>query len=160
MAAVFQANKFLDKRYPRNTAVLNGFCCSSGGSEDGVRTSSDARPEPDSRNDEHINGSDVRGVIAQEDPPALRGMAATAGHVLGDGGLRDVNTERQQLTINAWRAPERIIAADRSDQITDVGRDRRPTGTTAGFPAPVETETASMPAHQRLRPEDDRGSEQ
>src|SRR5579863_4892704 len=47
------------------------------------------------------------------------------GHVLGDSGLRDIDPELQQLAMNAWRAPERVIAAHCSDQIADLGRDRR-----------------------------------
>src|SRR5579863_10512847 len=83
------------------------------------------------------------------------------GHVLGDSGLRDIDPELQQLAMNAWRAPERVIAAHCSDQIADLGRDRRSADSTpARLPPPVETEAAQMPAHQRLRLEDDRGSEQ
>src|SRR5215469_14076282 len=42
------------------------------------------------------------------------------------------------------------------DQIADVGRDRGPADTTARLPTPVQTEAAPMPAHQRLRLEDNR----
>jgi hypothetical protein len=62
--------------------------------------------------------------------------------------------------MNAWRAPQRVVAADCPDQIADVGRDRRPADTTARLPTPVQTEAAPMPAHQRLRLEDNRGFEQ
>src|SRR5271170_2432767 len=61
--------------------------------------------------------------------------------------------------MNAWRTPQRVVAADCPDQIADVGRDRRPADTTARFPTPVQTEAAPMPAHQRLRLEDNRGFE-
>src|SRR5215475_12819421 len=59
--------------------------------------------------------------------------------------------------MNAWRTPQRVVAADCPDQIADVGRDRRPADTTARLPTPVQTEAAPMPAHQRLRLEDNRG---
>src|SRR6516165_9895837 len=59
--------------------------------------------------------------------------------------------------MNAWRAPQRVVAADCPDQILDVGRDRRPADTTARLATPVQTEAAAMPAHQRLRLEDNRG---
>src|SRR5260370_34902964 len=62
--------------------------------------------------------------------------------------------------MNAWRAPQRVVAADCPDQIADVGRDCRPADTTARLPTPVQTEAAPMPAHQRLRLEDHRGFEQ
>src|SRR5215469_16718679 len=59
--------------------------------------------------------------------------------------------------MNTWRTPQRVVAADGPDQIADVGRDRRPADTTARLPTPVQTEAAPMPAHQRLRLEDNRG---
>src|SRR5215470_1730197 len=62
--------------------------------------------------------------------------------------------------MNAWRTPQRVVAANSPDQIADVGRDRRPANTTARFPTPVQTEAAPMPAHQRLGLEDNRGFEQ
>src|SRR5262252_6339168 len=62
--------------------------------------------------------------------------------------------------MNAWRAPQRVVMADFLDQIADVGRDRGPADTTARLPTPVQTEAAPMPAHQRLRLEDNRGFKQ
>ena len=59
--------------------------------------------------------------------------------------------------MDAWRAPQRVVVADCPDQIPDVGRDRRPADTTARLATPVQTEAAPMPAHQRLRLEDNRG---
>src|SRR6516162_9799402 len=59
--------------------------------------------------------------------------------------------------VNAGRAPQRVVTADGPDQIADVGRDRRPADTTARLATPVQTEAAPMPAHQRLRLEDNRG---
>src|SRR5215469_5922311 len=59
--------------------------------------------------------------------------------------------------MNAWRTPQRVVAANCPDQIADVGRDRRPADTTARFPTPVQTEAAPMPAYQRLGLEDNRG---
>src|SRR5438105_9208261 len=74
--------------------------------------------------------------------------------------LGDVDTKFQQLAMNPWRTPQRVVAADCPDQIADVGRDRRPADTTARLPTPVQTEATPMPAHQRLRLEDNRGFEQ
>src|SRR5947209_18843905 len=62
--------------------------------------------------------------------------------------------------MNAWRTPQRVVAADCPDQIADVGRDRRPADTTARLPTPVQTEAAPMPAPQRPRLEDNRAFEQ
>src|SRR5690242_4829977 len=62
--------------------------------------------------------------------------------------------------MNAWRTPQRVVAADCPDQIADVGPDRRPADTTARLATPVQAEATAMPAHQRLRLEDNRGFEQ
>src|SRR5262245_26449510 len=62
--------------------------------------------------------------------------------------------------MNAWRTPQRVVAADCPDQIADVGRDRGPADATARLPTPVPTEAAPMPAHQRLGLEDNRGFKQ
>ena len=61
--------------------------------------------------------------------------------------------------MNTWRTPQRVVAADCPDQITDVGRDRGLADTAARLPMPVQTEAAPMPAHQRLRLDDNRGFE-
>src|SRR5262249_38657599 len=74
-----------------------------------------------------------------------------------DRRLGDVDTEFQQLAMNTWRTPQRVVAADCPDQIADVGRDRGPADTTARLPTPIQTEPAPMPAHQRLRLDDNRG---
>src|SRR5262252_6642942 len=100
------------------------------------------------------------GVIAQESLPARRARAVTPWHVLGNRRLGDVDAKFQQLAMNAWRTPQRVVAANSPDQIADVGGDRRPANTTARFPTPVQTEAAPMPAHQRLGLEDNRGFEQ
>src|SRR5215472_4000322 len=70
--------------------------------------------------------------------------------------LGDIDTKFQQLAVNTWRTPQRVVAADRPDQIADVVRDRRPADTTARLPTPVQTEAVPMPADQRLRLEDNR----
>ena len=72
--------------------------------------------EPNGRNDEQINGGDVRSVNAQERSPTCRGWAAPAAHVLGNSRLGDVDTKFQQFAMNTRRAPERVILADCADQ--------------------------------------------
>ena len=53
--------------------------------------------EPNGRNDEQINGGDVRSVDAQECSPTCRGWVAPPAHVLGNSRLGDVDTKFQQL---------------------------------------------------------------
>jgi len=74
------------------------------------------QPEADSRHDEHVDGSDVWGVIAQEGFPALRRRTASSDHVLGDSRLGDVKPELEQFTVNARRAPKWVCPAHLGDE--------------------------------------------
>jgi hypothetical protein len=60
------------------------------------------QPEIDRRHDEEVHGADPSRVIAQERLPGLAGPSGPAlGHILGDGGLSDLDPELQQLAVNA-----------------------------------------------------------
>ena len=49
---------------------------------------------------------------------------ASDGHVLAHAGLTGVHAECEQLPMDAWRAPERILSAHSTNQLTDVVRHR------------------------------------
>ena len=70
--------------------------------------------------DEQINGGDVCSMNAQKGLPICRGWVATPEHVPGNSRLGDVDTKFQQLAMNTRRAPERVTAADCSNQISDI----------------------------------------
>jgi hypothetical protein len=76
--------------------------------------------KPHGRHGEEIDGYQGLHVIVQERPPGLRRRLAVAQHVLADAGLADVDAEFEQPPVNARGAPERILAADFSDQIADL----------------------------------------
>ncbi len=81
-----------------------------------------------------------------------------ACHVLGDRGLRSLNSEFEQLAVDPRRAPQRVLLADARDQLADVRRDRRPPGAAgARFPSPVPAKTFPVPADDGLRLHDDEG---
>jgi hypothetical protein len=44
-----------------------------------------------------------------------------AHHIFGDRRLGDLDAELQQLAMNAWRTPERILSAHLPNQTTDAG---------------------------------------
>jgi hypothetical protein len=50
-------------------------------------------PERDCRHDKEIDRSGTIHVIAEECSPAVIGIPGTAGHVLGHGGLTDLEAE-------------------------------------------------------------------
>jgi len=72
-----------------------------------------------------INRSDAGGVIAEECLPALRRWSARPRyHVFCDGGLRYLDSEHKQFTMNPWSAPQRVDHAHLSDQVTQLAVDR------------------------------------
>ena len=57
------------------------------------------------RHDKHVHCDDAVCVIAQEGLPALRGRPSFRCHVLGHGGLADIDTELEQLTMDPRGTP-------------------------------------------------------
>src|SRR6266705_1621658 len=96
-------------------------------------------------NNEQIHGSDVRCVVVQEGAPSLGRRAASLDHVLRNAGLRDLEAELEQLTMDARRSPQRIFCAHPPDQRAQICGDLRSASKGAGFPTPVPTEASPMP---------------
>src|SRR5712675_2338125 len=88
--------------------------------------------ETDSWNNEQVHGSNVRRVVTQEGSPALAGRPPSFDHILGDARLRDLKPELEQLAVDAWRAPKRIIDAHPPDQYAQLRVDRRSPSQWAG----------------------------
>ena len=72
--------------------------------------------ETDGRHDEHVDGTDIRGVIAQEGFPALRWWPAPSDHVFGDRRLGDVEPELEKFTVNTRRSPKWVFRAHLGDK--------------------------------------------
>src|SRR5215831_16073690 len=99
-------------------------------------------------------------MVTQKRAPALpKWVAASAGHVLGDGRLSDRKAELQQLTVNAWRTPKQIFNAHAPDQRPQIRIDLRATSKRSRLPAPVAAKTGTMPAHEGVGPNDRHGLE-
>jgi hypothetical protein len=77
------------------------------------------QPECRGRHGEHVDRSDAVGLIAQEGAPGRRRQARLTHHVLGNGRLADLETELEQLTVDARRTPERVGSAHLPGQVTD-----------------------------------------
>ena len=61
--------------------------------------------------------------------------------------------------MNARCTPKQILNAHPSDQCPQIGRDLRPASQVSRFPAPITAKTSTMPAHERLGPDDRHGLE-
>jgi hypothetical protein len=95
--------------------------------------------------DEHIDGGDGLHMLFQEGAPAWRGWAVTPSHIFGNGCLPYADPELEELTMDAWRALERIGFIHLADQISDLAIDAGPTETAGSrSPPPVEPEARSM----------------
>ncbi len=72
-------------------------------------------------------------------------------HVLGYRGLRDIDAEFEQFSMNSWGSPERVGLAHPSDQGSDLWVNARPTKISgSALPSPVQPETLPMPTDHGL----------
>jgi len=69
-------------------------------------------------------------------------------HVLGDGRFGDLDTEFEQLAVNARCTPHRIVSAYLPDQVGNFLRHGGAPGLpTPDFPSPKETKALAMPSY-------------
>src|ERR1019366_8403037 len=107
--------------------------------------------EADSGHSEEIDGDQLRGVILQECAPSLRRRLATVHHVFAYAGFSDIDTEFEQLAVNAGCTPTRILAAHSADELSDFTGNRRPSRLAPpDFPGPEETKALAMPRNDRV----------
>src|SRR4030088_3498072 len=135
----------------------------SGVDNDVVHTPTPDRPddyegveqvETDSRNNEQVDGGNVRRVVTQEGPPSLAGWPPSFDHVLGDARLSQFKPELEQFAMDAWRAPKWIFDAHPPDQRAQLRVDLRSPSLWARLPTPVAAKAGPMPTNERLGPDD------
>src|SRR5215469_6726747 len=79
-------------------------------------------------------------------------------HVLGHGGFGNLKAPLEQLTVNAWCTPARVIAAHHPDQIADLLRYAGPTWlASADSPLPEEAKAFTMPGDNGFSLDDQQG---
>jgi hypothetical protein len=110
--------------------------------------------ETDGWDNEQVHGSNVWRVVMQEGPPSLAGRRPSFDHVLGDARLRDLKPELEQFAVNAWPTPKRILHAHPPDQRAQLRVDLRSPSQWTRLPTPVAAKDGSVPAHERLGPDD------
>lgn len=109
----------------------------------------------DCRHGKEIDGNQSLEVNVQKSAPGLRRRLAVPEHVLADAGFADVDAQLEQLTMDVGRAPERVLAAQAPDQITNLTGKAGPTGLPAAyFPRPEEAKALAMPSNHSLRFDD------
>src|SRR6266436_1021981 len=79
-------------------------------------------------------------------------------HVFGDGWLGNLDTQFQQLAVNAWCTPARVVTALHPDQIADLERHAGPTWLAAAdSPRPEQAEAFTMPGDNCFGLDDHQG---
>src|SRR5258706_1806075 len=110
-------------------------------------------------NNEQVHGGDVRRVVTQKGAPSLGRRSTSLDHVFRDARLSDLETELEQLAMDARRSPQRIFRAHPPDERAQIRGDLRSASKRAGFPTPVPTEAGPMPTHEGLGADDRDGLE-
>src|SRR6516165_2725917 len=90
-------------------------------------------------------------MILQEGVPGLRWRLATAHHVFAHAALPNVDSELEQLTVDAWCTPSGVFATHPADQIADFTGNRgssRPAS--PNLPRPELTKAPAVPGNDRL----------
>src|SRR5215471_11007984 len=78
-------------------------------------------------------------------------------HVFGGGGFGNLDAQLEQLAMNAWRTPARVVAAHHPDQIPNLLRHAGPTWLAAAdFPCPT-SESLYDARRQRFSLDDRQG---
>ena len=66
-------------------------------------------------------------MIAKEGLPGLQWPILPAHHVVRNRGLGDIDAELEQLAMDLWSAPQRILKTHSSDQVAHLFADPRST---------------------------------
>jgi len=108
-------------------------------------------PERHRRHREKIDGDQVPGVVTEERPPALRWWLSVMDHVLGDGGLRDIDPKLEQFPVYPRCAPTWVGLGHPPDEPTDVrGNGWSTLSVPTAFPSPIHPEAFSVPSDNGL----------
>src|SRR5262249_17370230 len=112
--------------------------------------------ETDRRDREEVDGHGRRQVTVQERAPRLRRWPPAATHVLADAGFSNVNAEFQQLTVDAWCAPQRVLSTHSLNQLTEMVRNGWASWPPVmALPRPEQPEGVAMPRDDGVRLDDD-----
>jgi hypothetical protein len=108
------------------------------------------KPERDRGNHEEIGRDQALHVVLQKCAPILRRWSPVSDQVLGNRGLRQLEFQFQQLSVNPWSAPARIRQAHPMNQIDDFPQHGGSSFRTATLPLPIQSESLAMPSDDGL----------
>ena len=93
-------------------------------------------------------------MVTKERLPTLRRRGPPPRHILGHTGLADLDAKLEQLAMDPRRSPQRIGDAHLADQPANFQRHSRSAAAASRFPAPIRSETGTMPTDHGVRSDD------
>ena len=115
------------------------------------------QPERDRGDHEQIHRRDSVRVISKKRLPSLGWRTPPSRHVLGNGGLPDIDAELEQFAMNPRCTPKRILNAHVSNELTNLQRSDWSATARSRFPPPIGSERGPVPTDHRLRFENFQG---
>src|SRR5688572_15987794 len=110
----------------------------------------------DSRDGKEVYGHKRLHMVVKEGSPGLRWRFPVSDEILAHARLPDIDAEFEKLAVDSRRSPARVLFAHVADQIANFARDRRAARLAAAdLPCPEEAKRLALPAHDRLRLDDD-----
>ncbi len=86
---------------------------------------------------EQIHRRDAVRVISKKRLPSLGWRTPSSRHVLGDGGLSDIDAELEQFAMNPRCTPKRVLNTHVSNELTNLQRSLWSATARSRFPPPI-----------------------
>jgi len=108
---------------------------------------------------EEIHGSNGFAMVSEERQPSLHGIgiSRSSPDPSRDTPFREIETQLEQLAVNARRSPGRILGNHTKDQGANLFADTLPSSylSDSGDPRPIQTKPGAMPVHDGSRSDQD-----
>ena len=114
--------------------------------------------KPNGVDSKEVDGRELGNVIIQERSPRLRWWFWMSDHVFGNRSLRDLDAQLHQLAVDPRCAPDRVLAAHRSNQIAYFSRNLRTSSLpVTNLPGPIPMKSLAVPTNDGFRFNDEEG---
>jgi hypothetical protein len=94
-------------------------------------------------------------MIGKKSFPGLRRRFCAFNPIFRNGLFRYTEPEEVKLRLYSGRSPQRVLARDAADQLTNLFVNRRTADRRFRLPSPTETVSLSMPFNDRVGFNDD-----
>src|SRR4029450_5061897 len=101
-----------------------------------------------------VHRSHLRHVIGEERVPRLRGWFARSPQILTDSRWRYFDSQLEELAMDSRGSPQPVCSTHPSNWVANPDRHRRSSWSPARLPRPIASESAPLPADDRVGLED------